>query len=265
MRTSLVFCLDRTPGLRDAHYRLLRDFCAARSNLADNITGIDFAGWEEDFPPELNRQFINQVFADNLCGKKIDLLHHVGESFSTLSIASALRWIYSLAEMGLSRLGHAIALGCSPDHYLGKTVDEERREFDAHQAWLKREEGMLRNLGYTPDYAAQAGACAESAPGKVTITYTRDYIADIKVLQHALARFIREKEIVIESCPTSNSRLAAGHKPLQFFVEQGIKVVLGSDDPGIFASDWQQEADLAEEICGERERFMHQAELLGRP
>jgi adenosine deaminase len=72
--------------------------------------------------------------------------------------------------------------------------------------------------------------------------------------------------MIIESCPSSNSRIGASlspeDNPLRFFIAQGIKVVLGSDDPGIFASDWQQEEALAAHLSGEREIFAKNAELL---
>jgi adenosine deaminase len=58
---------------------------------------------------------------------------------------------------------------------------------------------------------------------------------------------VREEQTIIESCPTSNVRLAKlkglGSHPVWEWTKSGIKVVIGSDDPLIFGSTITEEFD----------------------
>lgn len=259
LRTSLVIGLERDVSLRDLHYQWLRDFCASEPHCAEVISGIDFAGWEEDFSPEKNRAFLARCLADNATMHPLNLLYHVGESFSTLSMASALRWIHTVIDGGVRRLGHALALGCNPDSLAGTSVEESLEEYLLHQHWLTREAKNLEHFGYRSLMNKQDNAQVNELRKTVTITYTPEYIADIKNLQLALAALVREKQLIIESCVSSNACIGPQQSwedhPLRFFYRQGLRVVLGSDDPGIFASNWHKEATLAQQITGDFAAF----------
>ncbi len=250
MQTSLVFMLDRRAEFRDRHYRWLRDFCTAQPLLAQVISGIDFAGWEEPFSPESAQQFMEQAQRDNASGHYLDLLYHVGESFSTIGLASSLRWIFTVQKMGVSRLGHALSLGFNPERLRGKTLWEDEEEYHSQQRWLRTQASLLADYGYRPLAAQQRLGLR---PGKVQLTYNDEVIEDICRLQAALASYLRDQGTVIECCPTSNRYLGgiagdADH-PLRFFVRHQLKVVLGSDDPGIFASSWAEQSAYATRLA----------------
>jgi hypothetical protein len=69
-------------------------------------------------------------------------------------------------------------------------------------------------------------------------------------VMHELAR----QEVIIESCPTSNMRLAkigqVRYLPIKKWQERGILVSLNSDDPIIFGTSIVDEAELIERSFG---------------
>lgn len=77
----------------------------------------------------------------------------------------------------------------------------------------------------------------------------------------ALVEHLREHEIALEVCPTSNVRLGVVRSleehPLPRLLEAGLKVSLGSDDPPLFDTDLVQEYVRAAETFGwGRERLV---------
>ncbi|WP_417344648.1 adenosine deaminase [Ferrimonas sp.] len=69
-----------------------------------------------------------------------------------------------------------------------------------------------------------------------------------------LLAFLKEKGIGIESCPTSNvhANSVADYQvhPIRTFVEQGLKVCLNTDDPGVSANSIPFEYQMARERIG---------------
>lgn len=67
-------------------------------------------------------------------------------------------------------------------------------------------------------------------------------------------RIVREKDIVLELCPTSNMLTNAvpdlKEHPLKLLHEFGVKVTINTDDPGIFNTNANREHRLAREIMG---------------
>jgi len=60
----------------------------------------------------------------------------------------------------------------------------------------------------------------------------------IEVIQEHLLKEMKSRGIIVESCPVSN--MLIGHldkHPLKKFLESGIEVVIGSDDPGVLNTD----------------------------
>lgn len=79
-------------------------------------------------------------------------------------------------------------------------------------------------------------------------------VDELKLLQKAMLSYLQEKEIVIETIPTSNMRIGchqsfATYQLLQWYQwwKDGVPlppIVLGTDDPGIFSINFYNEYAL---------------------
>jgi len=83
---------------------------------------------------------------------------------------------------------------------------------------------------------------------------------ETRAVQSRVRRWIAdETKSVIECCITSNIALAGVRDvlahPIRGFVADGLRVVLATDDPGIFATDANLEFEKAIEVLGEVEAF----------
>ena len=255
MNTRLVFSLFRDNKLAMKNYKQLRAFIKAYPNLGSMISGIDFAFSEEGFPPKTKKGLFHQFHLDNQKEQALDLLYHVGESFEDKGLISAIRWIWEVNELGATRLGHAIALGVNPENYLGKIVHESCEERLDTIKWLNSNCDILRENGYKVRFDTlrkEEEFLISSNPPYIEIKYDEDYIANAKALQNAVAEILKSKEIVIETCPTSNLRIGqiskSQHHPIKLFHKMGLNYAVCTDDPGIFSTDWIKEDQLAKEI-----------------
>ena len=70
----------------------------------------------------------------------------------------------------------------------------------------------------------------------------------------ALLRVLRERDIALEVCPTSNVRTGAVAKmeahPLRALFDAGVPVTLNSDDPGLFDTDLAREFAIVRDVLG---------------
>lgn len=102
------------------------------SAVGDVVTAIDFSGVEEGYPPKQLQDLVADVHAFNEArpDRAVAILDHVGESFTDKSLESAIRWVQEAAELGVNRIGHAIALGIDPasigEHMRTELVSERR-------------------------------------------------------------------------------------------------------------------------------------------
>ena len=90
----------------------------------------------------------------------------------------------------------------------------------------------------------------EQSLGLVEISFTPNYIKQIKLFQHQMCKYVSSKEITIELCPTSN-RIISGMKsynehpifklcPIENASER-LSVSINSDDPLVFNTNIQNE------------------------
>ena len=184
---------------------------------------------------------------------------------------SAARWVWQAHQMGAHRLGHALALGLDPEVYRGRQATESVRERRDHLQWLQHSKPWLKERGYEVDSARLAFELNKTAGAGLDDTWTCSYddevIADCRCLQQALIADLADKNAIIESCPTSNmliGQLTPASHPLPRFTKAGLRVVIGADDPGIFATSLAGEEKILRTSFGWSEIMLLQSQELAR-
>lgn len=214
------------------------------------VTGVDFCFFEEGFPPKDKAGFFAAVHEFNAAhpDRALAILYHVGESFRDKSLESAVRWVHEAAELGAHRLGHAIALGVDPEvfgaHTRAEPVAERRDQIDYD---LAHADG-LRAAGVPVDAAAlRTELVSLPAAGTVPAVYDAARLDEVRRRQDFAMSRIRAAGVVVEVCPTSNRRIGGitdpAHHPVHRFLAAGLRVVVSSDDPGIFGTTLHDELD----------------------
>ena len=240
------------------HWEVVRE--AALGPKGHLLTGIDFCYLEEGYPPREKREFFKAVkdFNQQHPERALAVLYHVGESFNDKSLESAVRWVHEAAEMGVHRLGHAIALGVNPAMYRVHTRHEPVAErVDQLKYDLRHRDGLI-GLGVQVDVQdiSEELERLEKLPREtlVKIEYDDGRLEGVRRRQRYAAHCIRGLGSVIEVCPTSNRRIGGisdgKHHPVRQFVEFGVPFVVGSDDPGIFDTTLTDEIESAVAIAG---------------
>ncbi len=238
-------------------YRFLLNFLDHHPDARPFITGIDFCGNEQGHPPEGKRQLFKQILADRQEARhSLEILYHVGEMWQDIGLHSAARWCVEAAQMGVDRLGHALALAMSPESLNGRTIKENRSEAQKHLHWLNKNRQELHEHGYTiKDYQWFSDRMEQSTVGDyVTWHYDMDLIEHTRTFQNALLCIIKHSNPLIETCPTSNIRIGALGRPefhpLRRFLDHNIRVTISTDDPGIFDIDLSHEESLVQRKFG---------------
>ena len=240
------------------HWEVVRE--AALGANGHLLTGIDFCYLEEGHPPKQKREFFEAVkdFNQKHPERALALLYHVGESFDDKSLESAVRWVHEAAEMGVHRLGHAIALGVNPDMYGVHTRHESVAErIDQLNYDLRYRDGLTL-MGVPVDVEAvstELGQLGSMSPENlVKIDYDDGRLEEVRRRQRYAATCIKGLGSVIEVCPTSNRRIGGisdgRHHPVRQFSDFGVPFVVGSDDPGIFDTTLADEIKSAIAIAG---------------
>ena len=87
------------------------------------------------------------------------------------------------------------------------------------------------------------------------------------VQDKALIDYMREHEIVVESCPTSNYQTATvanlSEHPLPYFLQQGLLATLNTDDPGVSNIDLAYEYKVAHQVLGISKESLKQLQRNG--
>ena len=240
------------------HWDVVREL--ALGEYGNLLTSVDFCFFEEGYPPKGKREFFEAVkdFNFRYPERALAILYHVGESFADKSLESAVRWVHEAAEMGAHRLGHAIALGISPDLYGVHSRRESVEErIDQLNYDLRHREG-LSQAGVIVDVQAisreMEGLRILSDDAVVAVEYDEEKLEEVRLRQRYAAECIRDLGSIVEVCPTSNRRIGGilgdGYHPIRQFVVFGLPFVVGSDDPGIFDTSLTRELEIALAIAG---------------
>ena len=250
----LAISLPRDPATVFDLYRAVRECQVADRIVAERLVAVDFCAMEEGYPPRDNERLFQEILADNRKRPQhaLAILYHVGESFEDKSLESAARWVVEAARLGAHRLGHCVALGVPPEFYLGSTRREIVSERLDQIEFELREAGPLAEAGYEIDQAAlekEARKLAGAEPGRVIeVHYDSGRVRRARLFQNWAMQAVRETGAVIESCPTSNLRIAGlgspEYHPLARFLEAELPAVIGADDPGILATGLEAELEL---------------------
>ena len=219
------------------------------------LTGLDFCYFEEGHPPKDQRRFLESVreFNRQHPARALAILYHVGESFTDKSLESAVRWVHEAAELGAHRLGHAIALGISPDLYekhvrqesVAERIDQLRYDLQ-HLDGLAGSGVPVDAVGLRRELQRLQRLPPEE---RVSVEYDEPRLKELRHRQRYAAQCILGLGSIIEVCPTSNIRIAGltelEHHPLRRFVQFGLPFLVGTDDPGIFDATLPGEIDAA--------------------
>jgi len=226
------------------------------------LTAIDLCGCEEHHPLLLEGDLAGELHAFNHQHpeRALALLIHVGESYRDRSLESAVRSCHEAAELlGAHRLAHCLALGVDPLHHHGPHQRYERIEERLAQILYDlRHAEALRAVGVEVDEASLRVEAAElrscDPDRQLAVTYGRHRLEAVQRRQHMAMQALHELDTVIEVCPTANQRIAGmaspREVPLARFLQHGLRVVIGSDNPGLFDTTLTAELDRAAEIAG---------------
>lgn len=238
-------------------YNFLRAFLDDHEELSPWITGIDFCGNERGHPPSAKRGLFQQINTERQQGAhKLEILYHVGEMWEDIALHSAARWCIEAAELGVRRLGHALALGMAPESLKGQAIKENLNEAIDHLTWLDANKNLLSEHGYTAEERKWLKSRLEinKYEGFIHWHYDDDLINHTRMFQSALLRMIKDHQPIIECCPTSNIRIGSLRKPefhpLKRFLDCGLDVTISTDDPGIFDISLAKEEDFCRNHFG---------------
>lgn len=250
----LVVSINREDKRCAVEYEWVREFQVKHPRQAEGFVGIDFCAMEEGFPPSAKRWFFDLLRADNRAAPRqaLSCLYHVGESFNDKSVESAARWVVEAADIGAHRLGHAVALGVPPRFFLGKEKTEIVSERLAQIQFELEHRASLNGAGYGVDAVRlqkEKEDLSLMPPGHAQkILYDDARCGRLGVFQEWAMDRIRRSGAVVESCPTSNLRIAnlrtSDYHPLRRFLEAGVAVTLGGDDPGILDTTLSREYEI---------------------
>jgi hypothetical protein len=226
---------------------------AALGPYGEALVAVDWSGVEEGHPPKERAELVGEVRAFNEAypARALAVLAHVGESFADKSLESAVRWVHEVASSGAHRLGHAVALGVDPASYGSHRRSEIVAERLDQVAYDLRCAGELGSAGVRVDRAAlldeQLRLSTQPQDALVTVDYDEARLADVRRRQDFVMGKVRELGAVVEVCPTSNRRVAGlsepSSHPIWRFLQAGLPVVIGSDDPGLLGTTLGQELE----------------------
>ena len=245
-----VLSLSRENTLAFKQYEAIQNLLEKNELVRKFLVGIDFCHQEEGHPPKGKEAFFRKVLKDNRKNpdRALAVLYHVGESYTDKSVESAARWVVEAAWMGVHRLGHAVALGVSPQLYLGKELKECPEERLAQIAFEKKHADSLQAAGFEvhiEKLAEEEKSIQEKPHSWIVHYYDEKRIKKLRIFQDWAMEQVKKTKAVIECCPSSNLAVCGlgspVHHPLLRFLKKGLPLVIGADDPGILDTNLQKE------------------------
>ena len=261
-RPFWAMTLQRNPEIATIQFQELMAWMQRYPSLAETIIGVDICGSEVNSPPSQWREFIVQVqtsfplkFPDRA---PLKILFHVGEQWGQAhSPASAARWVFEIGALGVDRIGHGLALAVLPSALLQQarpwreTVAQHRE----HLEFIRLNRPWLVQHSYPAPTVRQLDLHLQALQGlppeqKLELATTPEAATDLELFQHALRIELSGRpglSPVVECCPTSNMRLAGllNLEDLGLRRWDQVHVVVGTDNPGILATDLAAEHSLA--------------------
>lgn len=261
-KARLIVSLHRGGNFEES-YSWLKQLMKENELVKKYLVGIDFCAIEEGHPPKLKKNFFNKVLVDNQTEPEsaLAILYHVGESFRDKTPDSAVRWVLESAEYGAHRLGHCIALGIEPEIYANKTISESSEERLDHINYILENYNTLCEYGYNTQPKDLLKEKESLQPNQtVQIFYTDKEIQNLYALQEFGMDFLKNKNSIIEVCPTSNLLIGMiedkNKLTVKRFLNKNLNLTIGTDDPGIFQTNLQKEYKICEEIGISKEKLI---------
>lgn len=264
----IILSMSRSLDTFGLQYDVLKQLQLHDPTVTAMITGIDFCGVEEGFPPERLAMACSTVRQDNTSDpeRSLAILYHVGESFDQMSIFSAMRWIVTADLMGAHRLGHAIAAGVSTENCSrfadGTVFSDPPDQSQAMIACLTSNALMSRNQS-ARTFLLQVYQRNTTPDQATTLVWNQDLRDAAHTMQETVLSELQQRGTIIETCPTSNQiigRIAnIADLPVFRFAENNINLLISSDDPGIFAITLASEERLVSQAGGLRPEHLDTA------
>lgn len=239
----------------EKHYDWMKNWMEKESMIKDYLVAIDFCHIEEGYPPKDKKTFFEQVLRDNNAEKStaLSILYHVGESFKDKTPFSAVRWVMEASQYGAHRLGHALALGIAPDYFLSEERTElvsERLDqilFDLENYHSILEFGTYFSKEELEEERKQL--LKKDKTDTISMNMSSERTQFLHTFQDYCLSCISKTESVIECCPSSNLYIGMlenlGDHPIARFNDNGLKITIGSDDPGLFDTNLLREYEHA--------------------
>ncbi len=114
----LAMSISRDPAEAWTQYANLKAWQAATpESIRKYLTAIDFSGYEETSDVTTLEPVCRRLHADNrsMPREALALLIHAGETMETGSAEQAVARVMAAVSLGAHRVGHAVALGSSPE------------------------------------------------------------------------------------------------------------------------------------------------------
>jgi hypothetical protein len=246
-RCRLLISLDRNAAQLAWQWPTLLNLLKRNELARRVIAGVDFSEYEEGHPPQVMGMPIRQIAeGSSRVAELLGVMLHVGESFSEVGPEIGARWVAEAAALPVARLGHGLAAGVAARELVGRRYGFRHGDSIEHQSWLNANRELLQAAGF--DFSHSQHRHGEAVP----FTFDERDAHNLNLVQGVVCRELRERNAVVEVCPTSNLRIGGistmAHHPVRRFVGEGVPFVIGTDDPGIMPTDLNGEGQLCLDI-----------------